>query len=605
MVTAGNDQQTVTLGTPVSGTGRHLPLIIFLVIVSTLYALTSSPYLVGGDNGEFATLYATGGVAHPSGFPLYLMILRAFSWLPVATPAKGAALVTAALGVAAVALLYAAALNWGTNRIAALLAAAVYAVSPLVWDLATHAEVFTLNAVLAAGILFACSPIGVLRGEARILALGLLCGLSLSNNLTLVFFAPLGLYGVALGVTEARQRVRAIALGVGALGLGLSCYLFLIWQAKGAGPNAWIWGDVSSPTGLLHHVLRRDYGSFDLTQTTREASALTQLGSLTRHLTFDLLGAPTLIALATLCLGVWRKDPSGTPRARWAAAALLATVALEGPVLAGMANVNPVGAGLAVVRRLYLLPELLLCFAFALGISPVFSQPRLPRLLRASLVPAVLCLGVIIALPQVQRERTATLENYLGDTLRTLPPNAVVLGSGDQRALGFAYAQLGLGLRRDVLFISPIMLQYDWYRQRASDALGAEIAAPERDSVNTVKLAALVLQTGRPLLLTDELNGAILKNYASFPIGLLIKILPPGEAPPAPEVLEAVNLALFEELAPSLLPPEQDSVWAHSIAPAYARPWLALAQIYEQLQQPEAARRCQARAQHFLVASVN
>ena len=59
-----------------------------LLPIAVLYVSTASPYVLGDDSGEFSTLYAAGGVAHPSGYPLYALVLRAFSWLPVVTPAS-------------------------------------------------------------------------------------------------------------------------------------------------------------------------------------------------------------------------------------------------------------------------------------------------------------------------------------------------------------------------------------------------------------------------------------------------------------------------------------------------------------------------------------
>src|ERR1044071_6690176 len=60
-----------------------------------VYAALASPRIVAADNAEFATLGALGGAAHPSGYPLYVLWLRAWSWLPAQTPAHAAALATA------------------------------------------------------------------------------------------------------------------------------------------------------------------------------------------------------------------------------------------------------------------------------------------------------------------------------------------------------------------------------------------------------------------------------------------------------------------------------------------------------------------------------
>ena len=88
---------------------RHLVL-----AAATLTYVASAPRgIVGGDNGEFAVLFAHAGVAHPSGYPLYSLWLRVWSWLPVSSPAHGAALATVILGIASVALVGRCARLWG------------------------------------------------------------------------------------------------------------------------------------------------------------------------------------------------------------------------------------------------------------------------------------------------------------------------------------------------------------------------------------------------------------------------------------------------------------------------------------------------------------
>ena len=49
------------------------------------YAATAAREILGPDNPELATLFRVGGVAHPSGYPLAVLYLRAMRWLPSAS----------------------------------------------------------------------------------------------------------------------------------------------------------------------------------------------------------------------------------------------------------------------------------------------------------------------------------------------------------------------------------------------------------------------------------------------------------------------------------------------------------------------------------------
>src|SRR6185437_1390 len=97
---------------------------------------------------EFATLFAQGGVAHPSGYPLYVLYLRALRWMPGATPALASARATALLGVPALALVYAACRAWGASRGASTVAMALLGTSRIACEQFTQAEVFGLNLLL-------------------------------------------------------------------------------------------------------------------------------------------------------------------------------------------------------------------------------------------------------------------------------------------------------------------------------------------------------------------------------------------------------------------------------------------------------------------------
>ncbi|HEX3596532.1 MAG TPA: DUF2723 domain-containing protein, partial [Polyangiaceae bacterium] len=215
-----------------------------LAAISELYLATTSPYVVGEDNGEFSAIYAHGGVAHPSGYPLYTLLLRAFAWLPADTPARGAGLVTAAIGLGAVALLYRACRAWSAGPAAAALASVAFGTAPVAWDLATKAEVFALNAALAAAIILVGAPAGPVRGNARAAWTGLLFGLGVSNHHTVVLLAPLGVWSLFASLRESSTRARAALLCCAAFAAGLLPYATLPLAARSS--SGWVWGDVTS-----------------------------------------------------------------------------------------------------------------------------------------------------------------------------------------------------------------------------------------------------------------------------------------------------------------------------------------------------------------------
>jgi hypothetical protein len=562
-----------------------------LVPITLLYVSTATPHVLGDDNGEFCTLYAAGGVAHPSGYPLYTLVLRAFSWLPVATPALGAALVTAGIGVLALALAYAACRAWSAGRAAAAFACVLYATAPLAWDLSTRAEVFALTTAIAAAILLVGSPSGPFRGAQRAALLGLALGLGLSHQHTVVLLAPIVAWAAVDACREsARTSYTAAMLFAGVL-VGLLPYATLPIAARSGG---WVWGDLTTPSGLVAHFLRRDYGTTQLTIRTTRPPLAANLLALARTLFVDLRGVGFALALASLAVGVVRGLRPGAERRSRAIAALAASFVLAGPLFALLMNVELSPEGLASVRRFHLLPMVLLVVPLALGADAVLRRVRAAY--RFAAVATALFAGALFGLARVPEEHGAMLEAYVLDTLRTAPPNAVLLGSGDARVFGALYEQVARGIRRDVVFLSPLLLHYDWYRRRAGAALGFSLATPERGSVDTVALARRILQSGRRLFLTDVFSAAIPRRFPTYPVGTLIEVLPEGAPLPSAHDLERQNVDLFATYHIDGAVLDAARAGSRGAREAYTRPWRALAAAFGASGDGDAALRNERRA---------
>jgi hypothetical protein len=566
-------------------------LVSLLVAFAVLYVSTASPYVLGDDNGEFCTLYASGGVAHPSGYPLYTLLLRAFSWLPVATPARGAALVTVGIGLLTLALSYAACRSWGAGRAASAFACALYGTAPLAWDLATRAEVFALSSAMAAAILLVGAPLGPLRGDLRAALLGLVVGLGLSHQHTVVLIAPFVAWAAVDVSRQSRGVRRAIALLVAGVLVGLLPYATLPMAARSGG---WVWGDVTTPPGLLAHFLRRDYGTTQLTIRATRPPIAANLLALARTLFVDLRGVGAVSAGAFLVVGVVRGLRRKAER-RWrATAALAASFVLAGPLFAMLVNVESSPEGLGSVRRFHLLPMALLVVPTALGADAVLRRAR--AVLQAAVVATTLLAGALLGFASVSGEHGPMLEAYVLDTLRTAPPGAVLLGSGDLRVFGTLYERVARGIRRDVVFVSPILLHYDWYRRRAGAALGFSLPPPEHGSVDTVALASRILRSGRRLFLTDVFSEAIPRHYPTYPIGTLIEVLPEGAPLPPPRDLERENVELFATYHIDGAVLDVGRAWSRGAREAYARPWRTLAAAFAAAGDGDAAARNERRA---------
>jgi hypothetical protein len=532
---------------------------LLALAVAALYLWVAPHYVVGGDNGEFVTLGTIGGVAHPSGYPLYLIWLRLWSWLPAGSPAHATAIATALLGIGTVVVLHAACRAWGARPIAATAAVAVYAGGPLVLQIHTEAEVFALNSLVAATILWLAGDQGPLKGIARVVMLALVAGLGLANHSTCVLVAPVGLYGAVRGLREAKQRPAiVIAASVGALIVGLLPYIYLLmtWEP----PLAWT--KLHGLGDLVHHFLRRDYGSSGkLTAENTPVNYPAQLWLLVRSLGAAWLWLPGAVAVAAL--GYFAAVRG------WAWRTLAASFVLAGPLLITKFNLEPIGTGVFVCTRFHLLPILLLAVPLAVAVDSLVARVKLP--LGSAVGVFVFAAVAGRSLPHQARAQSPALENALRAELRQLPPRAVVIVNVESYHFGMAYLQDVLGLRPDIQVISWPMVKSPEYRARAARRTGLAFEAP-KGGVLSVAVAEQVLAEGRPLYI-DAFGGGIAGALTTYPYGIFFRVLPRDTRPPPPREVFEANQALLEKWDLAYPHPNDGDLPAADIHVFMARSW--------------------------------
>jgi len=165
--------------------GISLFLLTFLVYLKTL-----APGVYGFDSAELATGVFTQGIVHPPGYPLYLLVGKLFTLLPIGDVAYRLNLMSAFFGSLTIVLLYYAIRNIIENRFAAWFAAMLFAVSNYFWQMALIAEVYTTYTAFLAGNLLLLSLWRKQGTRRYLLAFALLYGLSLTAHTSGILFAP-------------------------------------------------------------------------------------------------------------------------------------------------------------------------------------------------------------------------------------------------------------------------------------------------------------------------------------------------------------------------------------------------------------------------------
>ena len=188
---------------------RWLGLLFILAALLPVYLLTMPDAVGQDDTFEFQVVAPQLGIAHPTGYPLFLLLGKLFSYLPLNSVAWRLNFAVMVYGLAALSLLFLLFWRMGGRGETAVLAAVTLGLTPVFWSQAIEAEVYTLHALIVAAALFLMREIGDWRGSGgdgeqgsgragarrplRSPAPLLLCfllGLGLTNHLTTVFLLP-------------------------------------------------------------------------------------------------------------------------------------------------------------------------------------------------------------------------------------------------------------------------------------------------------------------------------------------------------------------------------------------------------------------------------
>ncbi|MET0553159.1 MAG: DUF2723 domain-containing protein [Vicinamibacteria bacterium] len=513
---------------PPPAPGRTWPEVLAGAAALAAYLRTIAPTVVGGDSGELVTAAATLGVAHPPGYPLYTLLAHAFTWLPFGGVALRVNLLSAVCGALAAALVCRAVRRATGDPWAGVLAAGALAFSPLVWPYAVTAEVFPLNDLFVAALALcvveverAGEPAARRRGLG---AFALLAGLAAANHHTIVFVAaPFGAYLLARNRGLLTPRLAAVLAGLALA--GASPYLYLPWAA--ARQPAIAWGDPSSVSGFLTHVLRREYGTFQLATADvgGGGGGLPRIADLLRKLTAGTLGLAPLLAAVALVGGRLRG-------ARGRLTALFtATVTLYVCVFASLANLRLDDALHRTMQdRFWQQAVVLVAILMGLGFA-VLAE----RLGRAG-APAV-ALGACLALgwthgPAGDHRGHTFVRDYGRAILDALPPGAILLITSDEAVGAVRYLQQVEGVRRDVRALTTGQITRPWFRPQA-ERMGVALP-PGDDFTARAFLDANVAKA--PVFVVNRVPwlASLEEAYRLWPVGL-VEELAPKDAPPDPE----------------------------------------------------------------------
>jgi hypothetical protein len=450
-------RDTVT-GDPIKPTlgARLAPAVTFAVSLA-LYLRTLLPGMAFDDWGELQTVPHVLGIAHPTGYPTYILTAWLFELLPIGSVAFRANLLAAVCVAVALAAMTSTTVRLGVRPAIAVAAAIGTGAIGQIWASAVVAEVNGLHLAFAA--LIVNRSLAWADGRrTRDLALGgLLIGLSLGNHLLTAFVAPFFvLFALWEGRSTLLERKRLILAPVLAGLAGLAVYLYIPIAAS-----------FSPPLPYNH-------------PTTFEAFRFLVTGEQFRGQYAGLFTAASLGVLADGLPELWATALSAaTAIVPILGVAGLAILVARRPAF-GLACAGALLAGIYVWANYLRLDHYLLVPWLLLGIGTAVAIEWAARAAEARLRgragraagPAAAIVGAVLAvalvalnLPTADRSGDTSARSYVDATFAALPENSAILSFWGP-SWPLLHAQHVLGERPDVLIVDDTNVVYEGWGTR-------------------------------------------------------------------------------------------------------------------------------------------
>lgn len=481
--------------------GAGLFLLTLIVYISTL-----APNVYFGDSGELSAAAYNLGIAHPSGYPLYLLLGKLFMLLvPVGDAAMRMNLLSALFASLTIVMIYLIGRLLSHVRLVSILTSLTAAFSFTFWSQAVVAEVYTLAALFFFILIFLTLLWLKTRHQGWLLLLALTAGLALTHQIIIALFYPVFFIFILLNRPRLAGGWKAVTGIVSLFLLPLLLYLYLPIRSAADPLNDW--GNPQTLSAMIDHITARQFSGMFLKHGLDGVIFQFNIfiDTLLKQFPFILL----ILAAAGIIVA-WKRQRKTT----------LFLLAL---MIVGISYST--AYFITDIEPHFIHFFLILVFFMAVALDAVYSWLR--NVGKAYILwPGVGILVILALLPlgfnraECDRSGDYLARNYGLNIMASLDDKAVLFIDGEAELFVTAYLKIVEGLRPDV----------ELYDIRQNIFFIPEMRSRGRGEVTIAdlyKFALKMVRDRRPVYFTNPIFGNF--RYAEY--GVLYKVLPEKETP--------------------------------------------------------------------------
>ncbi len=270
-----------------------------------VYAATLAPGILPADSGEFQFVARVLGIAHPPGYPLYTLLGKLATLVPINSVAWRVNLLSALFAALTLALVTRAVRRLTGSAVAGLVSALALGGITTFWAQATTANIRALMALFTALMLLLALEYGAQPTQKRLAALALAAGLAVGHHGSLgLLFIPLAAY-LLVADPQLLRRGRALLMAAGAFAASLLVLLYLPIRSLTGAPFDPT--PIDSVGRFLEHILASGFRG-DMFYFARADLLPGRIGVWLNILRME-FGAPLALALVPVGIAALVKRP--------------------------------------------------------------------------------------------------------------------------------------------------------------------------------------------------------------------------------------------------------------------------------------------------------
>ncbi len=219
-------------------------VLVFLISLA-VFLKKMAPTIFLGDSGELTTAAVVMGVPHPPGSPLFCLIGKSFSFMPLGSQAFRINLLSAFFGSLTLAIVFLLLVELRLNHFNAFLMSLFFGSGLTFINITAATEVYSLQLFITSLLLYV-----LLKNTARSMFTALfLCFLGVGAHITSIFTLPAILFFWPAGQRRRRQAQKYF---ITSAMLGLVIFLYLPLRA--VNKPLFNWGNTVNLNNFINHV---------------------------------------------------------------------------------------------------------------------------------------------------------------------------------------------------------------------------------------------------------------------------------------------------------------------------------------------------------------